>query len=102
MSATLTCLDEVGADLSDGHAAFRSCLANLELDSPVGKITLDENRQAIGATFISEVIEDDNGNLVNQFISMDPGVPQNLRIDPDKFAALGAPSRDNPPCQTSY
>ncbi len=102
MSATLTCLDEVGADLSDGHAAFRSCLANLELDSPVGKITLDENRQAIGATFISEVIEDDNGNLVNQFISMDPGVPQNLRIDPDKFAALGAPSRDNPPCQMSY
>ncbi|MEO1491658.1 MAG: ABC transporter substrate-binding protein [Pseudomonadota bacterium] len=101
-AATMTCLNEVGGDLSDGHAKFRQCLTNLELDSPTGKVTLDGNRQATAATFISEVIEDENGNLVNKFISMDPAVPQTLGMDAAKFAALGAPSRENPACQTSY
>ncbi|MEM1275009.1 MAG: ABC transporter substrate-binding protein [Pseudomonadota bacterium] len=102
MSATLTCLDEVNADLSDGHAAFRQCLANLELDSPIGKVTLDENRQAVAATFISEVIENEDGNLVNKFISLDPAVPQNLGIDAEKFASIGLPSRENPTCKQQY
>ena len=102
MSATLTCLDEVGGDLSDGHAAFRSCLSTLELDSPVGKVSLDNNRQAIASTFISEVIEGEDGNLKNQFIAEVPAVPQALGMDAGKFAALGVPSRENPPCQTSY
>ena len=100
--ATLSCLEEVGGDLSDGHAAFRSCLSTLELDGPMGKVTLDENRQAIANTFINEVIEDTDGNLKNQFISIAENVPQNLGIDPVKFAALGAPSRDNPECKSSY
>ena len=63
---------------------------------------LDGNRQAVGATFISEVVEAADGNLVNKFISMDPAVPQTLGMDPTKFAALGAPSRENPACQKSY
>ena len=102
MAATLTCLNEVNGDLSDGHAKFRSCLANLELDTPVGKVTLDENRQAVAATFISEVVENADGNLVNQLISSDPAVNQTLGIDKAKFTALGAPSRENPPCQKTY
>ena len=101
-AATLTCLNDTGGDLSDGHAAFRSCLANLELDSPVGKVSLDGNRQAIGATFISEVIEDENGNLVNKFISMDPAVNQTLGLEAAKFATLGLPSRENPVCKKTY
>ncbi|MCV6592689.1 MAG: ABC transporter substrate-binding protein [Silicimonas sp.] len=101
-AATLTCLNEVNGDLSDDHAAFRSCLANIEMDSPVGKVTLDGNRQAIGTTFISEVIEDENGNLVNQFISLQEGINQTLGMDAAKFASLGLPSRENPACQSSY
>ncbi|MEM1131108.1 MAG: ABC transporter substrate-binding protein [Pseudomonadota bacterium] len=101
-AATLTCLNDVDGDLSDGHAKFRQCLANLELDSPVGKVTLDGNRQATAPTFISEVIEDDNGNLVNKFISLDPAVSQTLGMDQAKFAGLGAPSRENPACQATY
>ena len=101
-AATLTCLNEVNGDLSDGHSAYRSCLANLELDSPVGKITLDGNRQAIGSTFISEVIEDGNGNLVNQFISKQDGITQTLGMDDAKFASLGLPSRENPACLATY
>ncbi len=102
MTATLTCLDQVGGDLSDDHAAFRQCLSDLELDSPIGKVTLDDNRQAIAATFISEVVENDDGNLVNRFISMDPAVPQTLGLDAEKFATLGLPSRENPECKKEY
>ncbi len=101
-AATLTCLNEVGGDLSDGHAGFRQCLANLEMDSPLGKIKLDGNRQAIAATFISEVVENADGNLVNKFISMDPAVPQTLGMDAAKFAEIGTPSRENPVCKGSY
>ncbi len=101
-AAALTCLNEVGGDLSDGQAKFRQCLTTLELDSPVGNVTLDENRQAVGATFISEVVEDANGNLVNKFISMQDGINQTLGMDAAKFASLGLPSRENPACQSSY
>ena len=101
-AATLTCLNEVDGDLSDGHVAYRSCLANLELKSPTGTITLDENRQAIAATFISEVVENEDGNLVNKFISMKPGINQTLGMDAEKFASLGLPSRENPTCKSSY
>ncbi|MEL6998402.1 MAG: ABC transporter substrate-binding protein [Pseudomonadota bacterium] len=101
-AATLTCLNETNGDLSDGHAAFRQCLTNLELDSPVGKVTLDGNRQAVAPTFISEVVELPDGNLANKFISYDATVPQTLGMDAAKFAALGAPSRENPACQKSY
>ena len=51
-------LDEIGGDLSGGHDQFREVLANMELDAPNGKITLDENRQAIGTNFVTEVVED--------------------------------------------
>lgn len=100
--ATLTCLDEVGNDLSDGHGKFRQCLANIELDSPVGKVTLDNNRQAVAATFISEVIEADDGNLKNEFISVTEAVPQHLGMGEEAYRALGAPSRENPECKVTY
>ncbi|MEO1469377.1 MAG: ABC transporter substrate-binding protein, partial [Pseudomonadota bacterium] len=101
-TAALTCLNEVGGDLSDGQAAFRGCLASLELDAPNGKITLDENRQAIGTNFVIEVTENDNGDLVSQLVSMKEGVNQTLGIDADAFAAIGLPSRDNPECKATY
>ncbi|MEM6356194.1 MAG: ABC transporter substrate-binding protein [Pseudomonadota bacterium] len=101
-TAAMTCVNEVGGDLSDGHAAFRQCLTNLELDAPNGKIVLDGNRQAIGANFVSEVVELDDGTLVTQLVSKKEGVNQTLGIDPDAFAKIGLPSRDNPECKASY
>ncbi|MEL6766165.1 MAG: ABC transporter substrate-binding protein [Pseudomonadota bacterium] len=101
-TAAMTCVNEVGGDLSDGHAAFRECLTNLELDAPNGKIVLDGNRQAIGANFVSEVVELDDGTLVTQLVSMKEGVNQTLGIDPEAFAKIGLPSRDNPECKAQY
>lgn len=101
-SAALTCLNTVNGDLSDGHAAFRGCLSTLELDAPNGKITLDGNRQAVGANFVSEVVQMDDGTLATKLVSIKENVNQTLGIDADAFAKIGLPSRDTPVCKTSY
>jgi ABC-type branched-subunit amino acid transport system substrate-binding protein len=101
-TAVFTCLDDVNGDLSDDHAAFRQCLATIELDAPNGKITLDENRQAIGTNFVSEVVQLDDGTLATELVAMKENVNQTLGIDKEKFAAIGLPSRDVPECKSSY
>ena len=101
-SAAVAGLDEGGGDLSDGQEGFRSCLSSLELDAPNGKIRLDDNRQAIGTNFVSEVVELDDGNLATQLVSIKENVNQTLGIDPDAFARIGLPSREVPECKTSY
>ena len=98
-TAALTVLNDIGGDLSDGHAKFRAGLAALELDAPNGMITLDGNRQAIGTNFVTEVVEDENGNLVNELVKIIPNVSQTLGLDPDVFATIGAPSREVPECK---
>ena len=98
-TAALTVLNDIGGDLSDGHEKFRAGLAALELDAPNGMITLDGNRQAIGTNFVTEVVEDENGNLVNQLVEIIPNVSQTLGLDPEVFATIGAPSRDVPECK---
>src|SRR5690606_38654328 len=45
MKAALDGLEAVGGDLSDGQAKYREALKNLELQTPVGQVKLDENRQ---------------------------------------------------------
>lgn len=100
--AMLQGLEEVGGDLSDGHAKFRATLASMTLDAPNGTITLDENRQAIGTNFVSEVIEMDDGSLATQMVAMQEGVNQTLGIDPAAFQAIGLPAREVPECKTSY
>ena len=77
-----TVLNDIGGDLSDGHAKFRAGLAALELDAPNGMLKLDGNRQAIGTNFVTEVVEDADGNLVNQLVKIIPDVSQTLGLDP--------------------
>ncbi len=101
-SAMLACMDEVGGDLSDGQAAFRGCLTNLELDAPTGKIRLDENRQAIASNFVSEVVELEDGTLATQMVSKVDDVNQTLGIEKAAFDSIGLPSRENPECKSSY
>lgn len=96
--ALLTGLKAVDGDLSDGGAKLRETLASLELETPTGTVTLDERRQAIADIFVTEVAEDENGNLVNKTVSVTPGVSQTLGQDYDKFLEYGVVSRENPPC----
>ena len=50
-----------------------------------GKIKLDGNRQAIGSNFVTEVAEQPDGNLANQFVSKIDNVNQTLGMDEAKF-----------------
>jgi len=101
-TAAMTCIDEIGGDLSDGHKALRSCLSTLELNAPNGKIVLDDNRQAIGTNFVNEVFEQEDGTLLTKVVSVKENVNQTLGIDPATFAKIGLPSRENPTCKGSY
>ena len=101
-NAVFQVLNDIKGDLSDGHKKLREGLAKLELDAPNGKIKLDQNRQAIGTNFITEVVEAPNGDLVNKAVKLIPDVKQTLNFTPEQFAKLGLPSRTNPECKKSY
>ncbi|WP_341367665.1 ABC transporter substrate-binding protein [Yoonia sp. BS5-3] len=101
-SAMLQCVNDVGGNLGAGQADFRNCLTNLELESPTGTIRLDENRQAIAANFISEVVELEDGTLANEMVGMVDEVTQTLGLSSAAFDQLGLPSRDTPECLASY
>ena len=98
-NAALQCIGETNGDLSDDEAAFRECLSGLELDAPNGKITLDDNRQAVGSNFIIEVAENDDGTLGTKFIKKVDDVNQTLGMDKAAFDAMGQPGRDVPKCE---
>jgi ABC-type branched-subunit amino acid transport system substrate-binding protein len=97
--ATLDALDKTKGDLSDGQKAFRDALRKTELDSPTGHIKLDDNRQAIGTNFVTEVAEGADGNLSSKLVAVVPNVTQTLGLDKATFAKIGLPSRDTPECK---
>ncbi len=97
-NAALQCLDDLNGELSDDQAGFRQCLANIELDAPNGKITLDDNRQAVGSNFVIEVVEGPDGGLQTQMVDKVDGITQTLNMDKADFDKLGQPGRDVPDC----
>ncbi|NKC11665.1 MAG: ABC transporter substrate-binding protein [Gammaproteobacteria bacterium] len=98
-TAAVTVLNHIGGDLSDGHNKFRAGLAALELDAPNGTIVLDDNRQAIGTNFVTEVVQQADGTLSNKLVKIIANVRQTLGLDPAKFATIGLPSRTVPECK---
>jgi ABC-type branched-subunit amino acid transport system substrate-binding protein len=100
--AVFKALDQVGGDLSDGNKKFRDALKNMVLDAPNGKITLDENRQAIGTNFVTEVVKADNGDLVGKVVKVVPNVQQRLGFSKEVFDKIGLPGRDVPECKKTY
>jgi branched-chain amino acid transport system substrate-binding protein len=95
MKAALDGLEAVKGDLSDGQKKYREALSKMTLKTPVGDVRLDENRQAIGTTFITEVAKDDKGGLYNKVLRKIDGVDQLLGIKKEDFK-IG--SRDVPDC----
>jgi ABC-type branched-subunit amino acid transport system substrate-binding protein len=95
-------LDEIKGDLSDGNKKFREGLNKIVLDAPNGKITLDENRQAIGTNFVTEVVKDEKGDLISKVVKVIPNVQERLGFSKAAFDKFVPPGRDNPPCKKSY
>src|SRR6202161_3859074 len=95
-------LDEVKGDLSNNNKAFREALNKTDLDSPNGRITLDENRQAIGTNFITEVVKDEKGELISKVRKVIPNVQERLGFSKAVFDKFVPPGRDNSPCKKNY
>jgi branched-chain amino acid transport system substrate-binding protein len=95
MKAALDGLDAVKGDLSGGQAKYRDTLQKMVLKTPTGDVKLDANRQAIGTTFITEVVKDAQGNLFNKVVAKVDNVDQMLGQSKAEFK-IG--SRDVPNC----
>ena len=95
MKAALDALDAVKGDLSGGQAKYREALSKLELKMPTGTVRLDANRQAIGTTFVTEVVKDSKGELTTRVLRKVDNVDQMLGMKKEEFQ-MG--SRDVPNC----
>jgi branched-chain amino acid transport system substrate-binding protein len=96
--AAIAGLNAVGGDLSDGQQKFRAALSALRLETPLGVVTLNGNRQATGSVFVNEVAEGPGGTLVNKMVARTDGVTQTLGMTAEQFRAMGLPSRSTPNC----
>jgi branched-chain amino acid transport system substrate-binding protein len=95
MKAALDGLDAVKGDLSGGQAKYREALSKMTLKTPTGDVKLDGNRQAIGTTFVTEVVKDSKGELTTKVLRKVDNVDQLLGMKADEFK-VG--SRDVPSC----
>ena len=95
MKAALDGLAAVNGDLSGNQAKYREALSKMVLKTPTGDVRLDANRQAIGTTFVTEVVKDAQGNLFNKVVRKVDNVDQLLGMKKEDFQ-MG--SRDVPAC----
>jgi branched-chain amino acid transport system substrate-binding protein len=95
MKAALDGLDAVNGDLSNNHAKLRDTLSKMVLKTPTGDVRLDGNRQAIGTTFVTEVVKDSRGELTTKVLRKVDNVDQTLGMKREDFK-MG--SRDEPNC----
>jgi branched-chain amino acid transport system substrate-binding protein len=98
MKAALDALDAVKGDLSDGQKKYRETLSGMTLKTPTGDVKLDENRQAVGTTFITEVAKAPDGQFYNKVVKIVQNVDQRLGMSKADFDKMGLGSRDVPNC----
>ena len=91
-------LDEVKGDLSNKQSTLKAALAKLEFEGPAGHIKLDENRNAIGTTFITEVTKAADGSFYNKVVKTVPNVSETLGLSKAAFDKMGLGNRDVPNC----
>ena len=95
MKAALDGLAAVNGDLGGGQAKYREALSKMVLKTPTGDVRLDANRQAIGTTFVTEVVKDAQGNLTTKVARKVDNIDQLLGMKKEDFQ-MG--SRDVPAC----
>ena len=95
MKAALDGLAAVNGDLGGQHAKYREALSKMTLKTPTGDVRLDGNRQAIGTTFVTEVVKDAQGNLTTKVARKVDNIDQLLGMKKEEFQ-MG--SRDVPAC----
>ncbi len=96
--AALEGLDAVKGDLSGGQKKYRDALQKLVFKGPAGEVRIDENRNGVGTTYITEVVKNADGSLANKVVKSVPNVTQTLGLSKAEFQKMGLGSRDVPNC----
>jgi branched-chain amino acid transport system substrate-binding protein len=97
MAAVITALEHVNGDLSGGEHRFQAALASVRLESPIGLIRLDQNRQAILPNYLGQYQRNASGEIVYRTIRVAPDVDQSFG---GYFRTNGPlPSESYPPCR---
>ena len=96
--AALLALDAVDGELSGGQEAFLEALAELSFETPTGRVSLDENRQAIANNYILEITLGEDNRLHHEVAYAATSVDQTLGLGRKRYLALGAPGPQTPSC----
>ena len=98
MKVLLANLNAVNGDLSNNQQALRDALAKYSYDSPGGTITLDANRAAVAANYVTQVVKDPaSGQFVQKTVWTLPPLDQTFG---GVFSGTTPqPSRDFPTCE---
>jgi branched-chain amino acid transport system substrate-binding protein len=97
--AVLDGLDAVKGDLSGGQKAYRAALQKTNFKGPAGEVRIDDNRNGVGTTYITEVSKAADGSFYNKVVKTVPGISQTLGLSPEAFKKMGLGSRDVPDCR---
>ena len=97
--ATLDALDAVKGDLSNGQKAYRAALQKTSFNGPAGLVKIDDNRNGVGTTYITEVAKAPDGSFYNKVVQTVPNVTQTLGLSKAEFDKMGLGSRDVPDCR---
>jgi branched-chain amino acid transport system substrate-binding protein len=98
MNSTLLGLDAVKGDLSGNQKAYQAVLQKLVWKGPGGEVRIDENRNGIGDTYITEVAKDSTGDYYNKVVGVVHNVTETLGLSKEEFQKMGLGSRDVPNC----
>lgn len=96
--AALLGLEEADGDLTGGQAKLREALTELNFNTPQGRVSLDENRQAIANNYVVEIAMGDDKRLHNKVAYVTTSVDQTLGMGRERYLALGAPGPKTPSC----
>ena len=96
--AVLEGLDAVKGDLSDGQKKYRAALQKTNFKGPAGDVHIDDNRNGVGTTYITEVAKGADGVLYNKVVKSFPNITQTLGLSKADFDKMGLGSRDVPNC----
>jgi branched-chain amino acid transport system substrate-binding protein len=97
MAAVINALEQVHGDLSGGERRFQAALAKVRLESPIGLIRVDQNRQAVVSNYLGQYQRNAIGEVSYRTIRVVPSVDQSFG---GYFHTNGPlPSETYPPCR---
>jgi branched-chain amino acid transport system substrate-binding protein len=97
--AALDGLDAVKGDLGGGQKAYRAALQKTNFAGPAGPVKIDDNRNGVGTTYITEVVKTADGSFTNKVVKQVPNISQTLGLSKAEFDKMGLGSRDVPDCR---